>query len=158
MEYSLIPYVVARGNDPALALQTKSCDGTRAPKRRLVRRIYYISSANVLSSVDITPGGVLPPVPLVENIEQMQIEYAVDVDGDGTPDAFSPTPADWTLVIGARLWLLARSADHQPQRQRRADVPDERHPVRCAGDHANFKRRVYSTYIAFLTPKSRRES
>ena len=61
MEYSLIPYVVARGNDPALALQTKSCDGTRAPKRRLVRRIYYVSAGNVLSSVDITPGRRSPP-------------------------------------------------------------------------------------------------
>ena len=64
----------------------------------------------MLSNVDITPAGVPGPVALVENIEQMQIEYAVDVDGDGTPDAFTATPADWSLVIGARLWLLARSA------------------------------------------------
>jgi len=25
-------------------------------------------------------------------------------------DAFSPTPADWSLVVGVRFWLLARSA------------------------------------------------
>jgi len=158
MEYSLIPYVVARGLDPALTLQTKACDGTRAPKRRLVRRFYYISTDNVLSSVDITPNGTLPPVALVENIEQMQIEYAVDVDGDGTPDAFSPTPADWSLVVGARFWLLARSTTTSrngsaaltfEMSDTRFDVPETT---------VNFKRRVYSTYVAFLTPKSRRES
>lgn len=158
MEYSLIPYVIARGNDPALALQTKSCDGTRAPKRRMVRRFYYVSPNNVLSSVDITPAGMSAPVALVENIEQLQIEYAVDVDGDGTPDAFSATPADWTLVIGARLWLLARSATASrngggavtfQMSDTRFDVPEAT---------LNFKRRVYSTFVSFLSPKSRRES
>jgi type IV pilus assembly protein PilW len=158
MEYSLIPYVIARANDPALALQTKACDGTRAPMRRMVRRFYYVSPANVLSSVDITPAGVAAPVALVENIEQLQIEYAVDVDGDGTPDAFSATPADWTLVIGARLWLLARSSTISrngsaaltfQMSDTRFDVPETT---------LNFKRRVYSTFVSFLSPKSRRES
>ena len=149
---------VARGNDPALALQTKACDGTRAPKRRLVRRFYYVSAADVLSSVDITPDGALPPVALVDNIEQMQIEYAVDVDGDGTPDAFSATPADWTLVIGARLWLLARSTStsRNASAAMTFEMSDTRFDV--AETPRNFKRRVYTTYIAFLTPKSRRES
>jgi type IV pilus assembly protein PilW len=158
MEYSAISYVVARGLDATLALQTKACDGTRAPKRRLVRRIYYINTSNVLSSVDVTPSGVLPPVALVENIEQMQIEYAIDVDGDGTPDAFSPTPADWSLVVGVRFWLLARSAttSHNGNAALTFDMSDTRFVV--PETTANFKRRVYSTYVAFLTPKSRRES
>jgi len=158
MEYSLIPYVVARGNDPAMALQTKACDGTRAPKRRMVRRFYYVSPTNVLSSVDITPSGVRAPVALVDNIEQLQIEYAVDVDGDGTPDAFSATPADWTLVIGARVWLLARSAatSRNGSAALGFDMSDTRFDVPQAT--LDFKRRVYSTYIAFLSPKSRRES
>jgi type IV pilus assembly protein PilW len=158
MEYSVVPYVVARGNDPALALQTKACDGTRAPKRRLVRRFYYLSAADVLSSVDITPNGPLAPVALVDNIEQMQIEYAVDTDGDGTPDAFSATPADWTLVIGARLWLLARStsASRNGGAALTFEMSDTRFDV--AESPQNFKRRVYTTYISFLTPKSRRES
>ena len=158
MEYSAVPYVVARGLDPALALQTKACDGTRAPKRKLVRRIYYVSPADVLSSVDITPSGMLPPVSLVENIEQLQIEYAIDIDGDGTPDAFSATPADWSQVIGARFWLLARSSS--TSRNGNAALTFEMSDTRFAVAAAtvNFKRRVYSTYVSFLTPKSRRES
>jgi type IV pilus assembly protein PilW len=158
MEYSIVPYVVARGGDPSLSLQTKACDGTRAPKRRLVRRFYYVSAADVLSSVDITPTGVQAPVALVDNIEQLQIEYAVDVDGDGTPDAFSPTPADWTLVIGARLWVLARSAttSRNGSAALTFEMSDTRFDVPATT--LNFKRRVYSTFVSFLTPKSRRES
>lgn len=158
MEYSAIPYVVARGLDAALALQTKACDGTRATKRRLVRRLYYISPDNVLSSVDVTPIGVLRPVALVENIEQMQFEYAVDVDADGTPDAFSPTPADWSLVIGVRFWLLARSTT--TSRNGNGALTFEMSDTRFVVPETtvNFKRRVYSTYVSFLTPKSRRES
>jgi type IV pilus assembly protein PilW len=158
LEYSIVPYVVARGNDPALGLQTKACDGTRSAKRRLVRRFYYISDANVLSSVDITPNGPLPPVALVDNIEQMQIEYAVDTDGDGTPDAFSPTPADWSLVIGARLWLLARSTSASPNGSAALTFQMSDTQFAVARSAQNFKRRVYTTYVAFLTPKSRRES
>ena len=45
----------------------------------------------------------------VEDIEQLQFEYAVDSDGDGSIDSFSSAPAIWSDVIGARLWLLARS-------------------------------------------------
>ena len=83
---------------------------------------------------------------------------AVDTDGDGTPDAFSPTPADWSLVIGARLWLLARSTTTSLNGSAALtfQMSDTRFDV--AQSAQNFKRRVYTTYVAFLTPKSRRES
>ena len=45
MEYSLMPYVVARATTRRSTLQTKACDGTRAAKRRLMRRIYYVAPA-----------------------------------------------------------------------------------------------------------------
>ena len=157
-EYSVAPFVVARGNDASFVLQTKACDGTKAPKRKLIRRIYYISVSDVLSYVDITTGGALAPVAVVENIEQMQIEYAVDSDGDGTPDSFSPTPADWSQVVGARVWLLARSSSTSANTSSALtfQMSDTTVDVPAAG--RNYKRRVYSTYIPFVTPKSRRES
>jgi type IV pilus assembly protein PilW len=112
----------------------------------------------VLSYIEITPGGALPAVEVVENIEQMQIEYAVDSDNDGTPDSFTPTPADWSQVIGARVWLLARSSETSPNVKNALtfQMSDTTYDVPAAT--ANFKRRVYSTYIPFMTPMSRRES
>ena len=161
-EYSAKPFVVGQGGDAAaFVLQTKACDGTPAEKRKLVRRIFYVSPAEVLSYVDITLAGASAPVALVDNIEQMQLEYAVDTDTNGTADAFSSTPADWTQVIGVRVWLLARSTAASRNTKdamefRLGDLPAGSVDVAASG--ANPKRRVYSTYIPFVTPKLRRES
>ena len=157
-EYSATPFVVARGNAATFTLQTKACDGTRATKRKLIRRFFYIDTADVLSYIDITPSGLSAPVAIVENIEQMQIEYAVDNDGDGTPESFTPTPADWSLVVGVRVWLLARSTDASPNAKNATTFQMSDTTVSVPAASANLKRRVYSTYIPFVSPKSRRES
>jgi type IV pilus assembly protein PilW len=159
-EYSTTPFVLAAGGVATpFVLQTKACDGTKAPKRKLIRRIYYISTDDILSYVDITLGGASTPVGVVENIEQLQIEYAVDSTGDGTADSFSSTPADWSQVIGARVWLLARSSSPSKNTNSALSFPmgDTTFTV-TANANGNQKRRVYSTYIPFVTPKSRRES
>ena len=157
-EYSATPFVVARGNAATFTLQTKACDGTRATKRKLIRRFFYIDTADVLSYVDITPVGLTAPVAVVENIEQMQIEYAVDTNSVGSPESFTPTPADWSLVIGVRVWLLARSTDTSPNAKNASTFQMSDTTVDVPAASANLKRRVYSTYIPFVTPKSRRES
>jgi type IV pilus assembly protein PilW len=161
-EYSSHAFVVGAGGDAAaFTLQTKACDGTHAAKRRLVRRIFYVSPANVLSYVDVTLAGASAPVALVDNIEQLQLEYALDDNGDGTPDQFSSTPADWTRVIGARVWLLARSGAASTNTRNAMDFQLGDLPatsVTVAASGANPKRRVYSTYVPFVTPKLRRES
>jgi type IV pilus assembly protein PilW len=158
-EYSVTPFVVAKGTDAALKLQTRACDGTPADKRKLVRRIYYISPTDVLSYVEINQAGTASVVvELVENIEQMQIEYAVDSNSDGTPDEFKPVPADWSQVIGMRVWLLARSTDTSAAAKNALDIQMSDTNIAIAAAASNFKRRVYSTYIPFTTPKSRRES
>jgi hypothetical protein len=61
-------------------------------------------------------------------------------------------------VIGARLWLLARSTT--TSRNGGAAVTFQMSDTRFDVPQAtlDFKRRVYSTYVAFLSPKSRRES
>lgn len=178
-EYSATPIKLLQGGSSDFTLQTKTCvAGTPAPKRKLVRRIYYVSAANELSYRDIPlilpPSGNLPdPVVLVENIEQMQIEYAFDTStpADGTPDVFAAAPnpnvppalppyTDWTQVIGVRIWLLARSSDSSQNTQNAASfVLGADTSVSVAANAAgNPKRRVYSTYISFVTPKARRES
>lgn len=179
-EYSATPIVLGQGSnrspsapppDP-FKLQTKKCDGTRAPLRQIVRRIYFISAANMLSYQDIPLSGALPdPVVLAENIEQMQFEYAFDTStpADGTPDIFAavpnpaPAPApntDWTQVVGVRVWLLSRSTDSSNTTGNAADfVLGADTTVHFDANSAgNPKRRVYSTYISFVTPKARRES
>lgn len=106
---------------------------------------------------------------LVENIEQLQIEYAFDTGtpADGTPDVFAAAPdplavppTDWTQVIGVRIWLLARSSDPSRYTKNAASfVLGGDTTVSVAANSAgNPKRRAYSTYISFVTPKARSES
>lgn len=162
-EYTVTPSVLDKGNEAAaFVLQTKACDGTvAANKRKLIRRIYYVSTADALSYVDVSLAGVSAPVLLVENIAQLQFEFAIDTDGNGTADAFGSTPADWSQVIGVRTWVLAQSS--APSRNtkdamvfRMGDLPAA--DATFAAATTNLKRRVYSTYIPFVTPKLRRES
>ena len=156
-EYNATPVVIALGGNAALKLQTRACDGTLASKRRFIRRFFYVDAADVLNYVDITPSGPSAPVPIVENIEQMQVEYGIDADGDGTPERFAPTTPDWTQVIGARVWLLARSADPSGNTSAAARFEMSDTVVDIAAAARLPKRRVYTTFIPFVTPKSRRE-
>ena len=160
LEYNATPFVLDKGLKTTFTLQSKACDSAiKAGKRRVIRRIYYISTASALSYIDITPNGISTPVALVEDIEQMQFEYAVDSDGDGTIDSFSSTPATWADVIGVRVWLLARSTSAS---RNAADATTFKLSADTTVDipaaSSNLKRRVYSTYISFVMPKARKES
>ncbi len=48
---------------------------------------------------------------LVEGVEQLQVEYGIDSDGDGTANTYSAagTSTDWNQVISARYSFLVRS-------------------------------------------------
>ena len=63
-------------------------------------------------------------VPLVEGIEYFKVEYGIDPfnasgattpsaltgqGGDSLVDSYATAPADWTTVIGARVYVLARN-------------------------------------------------
>src|SRR5205823_3720696 len=54
-------------------------------------------------------------VSLVEGIENFQVDYGVDTDGDGVLDgAYTQAPAtinDWTNVVAVRLNVLARNIE-----------------------------------------------
>jgi type IV pilus assembly protein PilW len=175
-EYSALmpnPFVVAVGGSPAgtFNMQNKECDGaTFAPKRKVIRRIYYVSADEVLSYIDIRADGVQDPVQLAENIEQMQIEYGIaSADSAGTPVIFtatpetsnacgSPAPGCVPFIVGARVWLLARStvASRNTKNAVTFEMSDKTVDIPAAS--SNQKRRVYNTYIPFVTPKSRREA
>jgi type IV pilus assembly protein PilW len=56
-------------------------------------------------------------VPLVEGIDNLQLEYGLDTTGVGSPSTYtaSPaTPAQWAQVVTVRIHVLARNADQTP--------------------------------------------
>jgi type IV pilus assembly protein PilW len=163
-EYTVTPFVLGQGTagSGVFKLSTSACNGvTTVGKRKFIRRIFYVDGNSVLNYRDVHLTGVSDPVPLVENIEQMHFEYAIDSTLDGTPDSFASAPAtltDWSNAIGVRVWLMARSTDtsHNANNALSVQMGDFAYTVAAAG--ANQKRRLYNSFISFVTPKSRRES
>jgi type IV pilus assembly protein PilW len=118
-------------------LMTKACDpAVKAPIRQFHTYIYFINPCSLpsgatgdcaanpsapavptLTRMDLGPGG-FTLVPLVEGIENMQLEYGLDGDGDGAADSFVVTPANtaaaWASVVSVRLHLLSRNVESTP--------------------------------------------
>lgn len=160
--------------DAAFTLQNINCDGpaTLAPTRGLLRRFLYIDADNIdgdriptLKRFDM--GGA--PEALVEGIEAMRFEFALDTDDDGSPNTFSEIVAagEWSDVIGVRVWLLARAI--QETRGYEESGPEKSFQLGSVTitpvddedtadiNEANFKRHVFSSYVELINPAGRRQ-
>jgi type IV pilus assembly protein PilW len=53
---------------------------------------------------------------LVEGVENLQVEFGIDTDGDYVPDRYLAAPSDAELgfAMSARIYILMRSADELP--------------------------------------------
>jgi type IV pilus assembly protein PilW len=101
---------------------------TVAEVRQLVVRTYYVAACNVCGS-DTFPtlkraewiGGEIVVTPIAEGVENLQLEYGFDANGDGEPDKFLAQPdaalgpeyGKWANVMAARVHVLFRSTDTQ---------------------------------------------
>jgi type IV pilus assembly protein PilW len=166
----------------------KKKDGTTAPLRRYLVHIYFISPCSVpangstCSTTNTDDGWMSVPtlkrlelsvaagaakftlVPLVEGIENMQVDYGFDANdttADGAPDSFlKDVPGGavdrWADVMAVRLNLLARN------NERSGDYTDTKtYNLGLAGTttatNDGFKRKVFSQLIRVINPSSRRE-
>ena len=102
---------------------------TIADIREGVVRSYYISTCNECGSDTIPTlkraeliGTQMTITPLVEGVENLQLLYGFDTDGDGNPDTYRATLSgvvgaadnDWSNVVSVKLYVLARSTEPEP--------------------------------------------
>lgn len=99
-------------------------------------------------------------VPLVEGVENLQIDYGIDTDNDGSPDAaFVTAPgsvADWANVMVVRMSLLARNPQPTP-----GYVDPKTYDLGAAGTvtpGGSFKRHVFAANVRLHNPSARREA
>jgi type IV pilus assembly protein PilW len=127
------PTAVAFGGEGAAArlkLHDADCV-TLARVRKLVVHAWYVGRCSVCSGgADTIPtlrmieltGTTTTNSALVEGIESMRVEYAIDRDGDGVADAQvrckgsvdACSASDWKDVIAVQVHLLARSTTATP--------------------------------------------
>jgi type IV pilus assembly protein PilW len=205
-EYNATPFVLAITPDspptssaaPGAYTLKKRLDGSldcgttgTAPIRKLYRSIYYIGTDNGGGGSDsrlwrmdlgaasaANPGGTFTFTQLADGIDNMQLEYGIDDNGDGSPDRYSSTPAaaDWPNAVGARLSLLVRAGNTTAGYQDAktyylGDICSLPAGSACPADplgtsptavargtaEQSYRRRVFTSYVAFNTPLGRRQ-
>ena len=98
-ELSSVPistqYVVAAQPSSAFSLHKHDC-ATPGSLRAYVMHIYFVANNNdpgdgipTLKRAEIGTDGEFSIVPLVEGVEDLQLEYGLDTNGDSMPDATS---------------------------------------------------------------------
>ena len=116
-------------NDPAsFTLHNVDC-GSLADVKRFQVRAYYVARCDrcgidtipTLKRAELIADDIVL-TPLVEGVENLQVEYGLDASGDGTPDRYLAYPdaslgaayGAWANVMAVRLYVLARSTDAEP--------------------------------------------
>ena len=156
---------------------------TPATIRKMLVYIYYISKCSVevsgacpasadggkpiptLKRVELGVSGgspVFSTITIAEGIENMQVDFGVDTDGDGTvTDALSNgssfTLADWSNVMSMRVHLLARSLEQSPgfQDAKGYDMGTAG-TVSAAAGTLGYRRHQFSQAMRLINPIGRR--
>jgi type IV pilus assembly protein PilW len=133
-ESPVTPYVIGLQGTAPFTLHLRNCT-TLAGLRAYEVHIYFVSTDNgaglaipTLKRMDLTPAGFVE-TPLVEGIEELNIEYGIDKDADGSPDVYTADPTNftyagctacsasenWSNVMTARINILARNLEVSPR-------------------------------------------
>ena len=92
---------------------------------------------------------------IAQGIEDLQLEYGVDVNGDGSVNAYVPDPtqAELERTISVRFFLLSRTANLD------VSVEDKKtYQISNADDYTpndNFHRRVFSSTVTIPNKRNR---
>ncbi|MGH8700025.1 MAG: PilW family protein [Burkholderiales bacterium] len=174
------PYIVGAFGTTAFPLKRKDC-ATPAALREYLVNVYFISANNragqnipTLMRLELT-GSALAQVPLVEGIEKMNIEYGIDHDGDGQPDAYTSDPTNytyagctvctavnnWSNVVTAQLHVLARSPERSPGHIDTKSYflgPDAAgNAITVGPTNDGYRRHVYTAMVRIVNPAGRRD-
>lgn len=161
---------------------------TAAELRKYVQHIYFLSPCNIYASgatsctaaadrgnpvptlkrlemTSIAGVTTMITVPLVDGIQNMQLDYGIDntgvagAQGDGTPTTpfvTAPAEGDWPNVMAVQVNLLARNADPSG-----GYVDKKIYNMGVGGTVGPFsdayKRHAYSANVRVINPSQQRE-
>jgi type IV pilus assembly protein PilW len=112
-------------------------------------------------------------VPLVEGIEYFKVEYGIDstpatadittgLPGDATVDSYATTPGNWTQVIAAKVYVLARNstptAGHVDSKSYLlGTAPGVAGTNLVSATNDNYRRHTYTAAVRLMNTSGRRE-
>ncbi|QDZ27208.1 PilW family protein [Noviherbaspirillum sp. UKPF54] len=180
--------VMGTGSDTTV-FTLKKKDGSLAPLRKYLVDIYYVSPCNVpasgsactgssddngkpvptLKRMQLSVSGGAPAfavTPLVEGIQNLQLDYGIDTDSDGAPDYYTSgtyqqdgatalTTADWANIVTIRINLLARNNETSV-----GYVDKKTYNLGNAGTvgafNDGYKRHLFSGIVRVVNPSGRK--
>jgi len=170
---------------PSLYTLTQNDGITPAVLRRYIEHIYFVSPCNnfaagattctaaadngkpvpTLKRLELTVANNAPAfviTPLVDGIENLQLDYGIDGIGSGSPAVpFLTVPAtvtDWPNVMAVQVNLLARNTEASMSAATTATKTYSMGAAGTVGPFSdNFKRHVYAGTVRVVNPSSRRE-
>jgi type IV pilus assembly protein PilW len=164
--------VPASGAALTFNLRQPDCATVNDRLRRLAQRTYFVATCNdcggsgdgipTLKRVEMIDGA-LRTVSIAEGVENLQIEYGLDTDGDGQPDNFVTVAGvtgvganTWQNVVALRLHLLTRATQTTP------GYTDTRTyqvgpAVAVAQPNDGFKRTLFTSTVRLHNVAGRRE-
>jgi type IV pilus assembly protein PilW len=111
----------AEGRIPATFAQFDPPDAPPlADTRRLLVHAYYVSTDSSeavgypsLRRKRLVAGPAVQDEEIIPGVEDLQVQYGVDVDGDGSADRYvnADGVAAGTTVVSARIWLRVRALE-----------------------------------------------
>jgi type IV pilus assembly protein PilW len=150
----------------SLTLQKKDC-ATSANYRSYRAHVYYVSPEDkpgdgipTLKRAELS-GADYRIVPLVEGVEQFQVEYGVDTNGDGVPDSWTDAPssvANWTNVVAARVYILVRNLERSARYTDAKSYVMGNKTFTPASADLGYKRHLYRTEVLLNNVAGRRVS
>jgi len=151
----------------AMTLTKKDC-ATPANYRGYRTHVYFVSPEDkagdgipTLKRAELT-GADYTVVPLVEGVEQFQVEYGLDTaGGDGVPDTWSAAPttaANWSTAVVARVYILARNLEKTPGYTDAKSYVMGGKTFTPASADRGYKRHLYRTEVRLINPAGRRSS
>jgi type IV pilus assembly protein PilW len=118
--------------------------------------IYYIRNSNTTRNGVTNPSlwrkvGSAAPQELIEGVENMQIKYGIDTDGDRLVNSYvdandAAVSANWNRVISISIGLLIRSVEPNsltPDKQKYKVLDTEVGPF-----NDRYQRTLYTTTVA----------
>ncbi len=123
-----------------------------------VPSVYYIGESNGIPSLCRTQlaGLALDTITsdecLATGVEQLHIQFGIDVDGDGAVNQYkaNPTAAEMPTALTARVYILVRSDSIDPAYTNNKTYHLGDLDIAGGGDH--FYRRVFSSTVKLRNP------
>jgi type IV pilus assembly protein PilW len=161
-------------------LTTRDCGANYESIWKYMIHIYFIDSTRTLNVAEMVAGSFVV-TPLVEGIENMQIEYGLDTNNDSAPDCYVSNPdnvpnseklacpnaatyfaaatalKNWRNVMAVKVHILARNLDTTAAwtDNRQYDLGRGANALGPYNDH--YKRHVYAATARLQNPAGLRE-